>query len=77
MRRNVRLALLAVALVLCFFANLASPLNAGLLFCGPHPPSCSADHDCDAYCQPCAAVGVCEFPLRDPSAPGFCDCFRR
>jgi hypothetical protein len=74
MRRNTRLALLALALVLCALAGIGSPATAKappLYACGPNSPSCDTNQDCDAYCQPCGYRGACLY-ARIP--PGGCLC---
>ena len=77
MCRNVRLTLLALALVLCALASVTAPASAKVdpfYFCGQNPPECFLNQDCNAYCQPCGYVGLCQFWSRDPTAPGFCSC---
>jgi len=77
MRRNVRFALLALALVLCALVGIGSPVTAKIppiSTCGPNPPSCFTNQDCNAFCQPCGTVGFCFTVERDPTQPGACAC---
>jgi hypothetical protein len=61
MSRSVRLAFLALTLVLCIFAN-GVPTFADTVvghLCGPDLGACEVDQDCVAYCQPCGTTGTC------------------
>jgi len=78
MRRDIRFALLSLALVLCTLAGMSSPAKAVAqppLFCGSqNPPECNVDQDCNAYCQPCGyTAGICNLWMRG-IPPGFCSC---
>jgi hypothetical protein len=73
MSGNVRIAFLALALVLCTLASMAPPASAlAIKLCGPEK-SCEFQADCAGYCQPCGYQYTgCFYPTRGPV--GFCGC---
>ncbi|HEX9944626.1 MAG TPA: hypothetical protein VGG03_21665 [Thermoanaerobaculia bacterium] len=75
MNGKVRIAFLALALVLCTLAALSSPASAVVVWCGYY--ECHIDQDCDAFCQACGYPGEsCDTGRYGTYDPGFCECYQ-